>query len=138
MDGHLVAVEVGVEALADERMQLDRVSFHEHRLERLNAHAVQCRSAIEQHGVIADHLFEDIPDFVVLRSSIFLARLDRIGVAELLEPANDERLEQFQRDLLRQAALMQARVAARRRSRYGRSNRRACRASSRGSDLACP
>ena len=41
MHGHLVTVEVGVEALADQRMKLDRIPFNEHRLERLNAHAMQ-------------------------------------------------------------------------------------------------
>ena len=107
VDGHLVAVEVGVEALAHQRMELDGVAFHEHRLERLDAHAVQRRSAIEQHRVIADHLFEDIPHLIVLALEHLLGALDRVGVAELLEPADDERLVQLQRDLLRQAALVQ-------------------------------
>ena len=42
-----------------------------------------------------------------LRSSIFLGALDRVGVAKLFQSPNDERLVQFQCDLLRQAALMQ-------------------------------
>ncbi len=33
MDGHLVAVEVGVEAFADQRVNLDGVAFNQHRLE---------------------------------------------------------------------------------------------------------
>ena len=66
VDRHLIAVEVGIEAFAHQRMQLNGVAFHEHRLERLNAHAVQRRSAIEQHRMIADHLFEDIPHFIIL------------------------------------------------------------------------
>ena len=41
-----------------------------------------------------------------------LGRLDRVGVAQLLEPADDERLEQLQRDLLGQAALVQLQVGA--------------------------
>ena len=40
VNGHLVAVEVGVESLANERMQLDGVSFDEHRFESLDTHAV--------------------------------------------------------------------------------------------------
>ena len=39
--GHLVAVEVGVEGGADQRMKLDRLAFDQHRLERLDAEAVQ-------------------------------------------------------------------------------------------------
>ena len=41
-----------------------------------------------------------------------LGRLDRVGVAQLLEPADDERLEQLQRDLLGQAALVEPEVGA--------------------------
>ena len=60
--GHLVAVEVGVERRADERMQLDRLAFDQHRLERLDAQTVQRRRAVQQHRMLTDHLFEDIPD----------------------------------------------------------------------------
>ena len=60
--GHLVAVEVGVERRADERMELDRLAFDQHRLECLDAEAVQRRRAVEHHRVLADHLFEDVPD----------------------------------------------------------------------------
>ena len=48
VDRHLVAVEVGVERGADQRMNLDRLAFHQHRLERLNAEAVQRGSAVQQ------------------------------------------------------------------------------------------
>jgi hypothetical protein len=33
--GHLVAVEVGVEGVAHERVHLDRLALHQHRLESL-------------------------------------------------------------------------------------------------------
>ena len=46
VNGHLVAVEVGVEGRADQRMQLDRLAFDQHRLERLDAEAVQRRRAV--------------------------------------------------------------------------------------------
>ena len=48
VDGHLVAVEVGVERGADQRVNLDGLAFHQHRLERLNAEAVQRGSAVQQ------------------------------------------------------------------------------------------
>ena len=38
---HLVAVEVGIESLADERVNPDRVALDQHRLERLDTHSVQ-------------------------------------------------------------------------------------------------
>ena len=138
MDGHLVAVEVGVEALAHQRMQLDGVAFDQHRLERLDAHAVQRRGTVQQHGMVLDHLFEDVPDLLVLPLQHLLGALDRVGVAEFLQPADDERLVQFQGDLLGQAALVQPQVRDRRRSRCGPSSRRACPAGSRGSGPACP
>ena len=47
--GHLVAVEVGVERGADQRVNLDGLAFHQHRLEGLNAQAVQRWSAVQQH-----------------------------------------------------------------------------------------
>ena len=49
-----------------------------------------------------------------------LGRLDRVGVAQLLEPADDERLEQLQGDLLGQAALVQLELGADDDDRAGR------------------
>ena len=43
VDGHLVAVEVGVEGRADQRVKLDRLALDRHRLERLDAQTVQRR-----------------------------------------------------------------------------------------------
>ncbi len=105
--GHLIAVEVGVEGRADERMQLDRLALDQHRLERLDAQAVQRRSAIEQHRMLADHLVKDIPDLGLLLLHELLRLLHRGGEALGVEPRVDERLEQLERHLLRQAALVQ-------------------------------
>jgi hypothetical protein len=44
---HLVAVEVGVERGANQRVQLDRLAFDQHRLERLDAEAVQRGRTVE-------------------------------------------------------------------------------------------
>jgi uncharacterized coiled-coil protein SlyX len=62
VDGHLVAVEVGVVRRADQRMEVDGLPFHEDRLEGLNAQAVERRRAIEQHRVLANHFVQDVPD----------------------------------------------------------------------------
>src|SRR5207253_9914072 len=62
VDGHLVAIEVGVEAFANQRMDAYRVAFDQHRLECLYAHAVQRRRAVEQHGVVLDDLLQNIPN----------------------------------------------------------------------------
>ena len=46
--GHLVAVEVGVEGGADQRVDLDGLAFDQHRLKRLDAEAMEGRGAVEQ------------------------------------------------------------------------------------------
>ena len=112
VDRHLVAVEVRVEGRADERVNLDRLALDQHRLEGLNAQPVERRRAVEQHRMILDHLFEDVPHDVVLELDLLLGLLDRRGVAFGFEPVVDERLEELERHLLRQAALMQLELRA--------------------------
>ena len=107
VDGHLVAVEVGVEGRADERMKLDRLAFDQHRLERLNAEAVQRRRAVQHHRMLADDLVEDVPDLRLFLLDELLGLLDGCGLAQRLEARVDERLEQFERHLLGQTALVQ-------------------------------
>jgi len=106
--GHLVAVEVRVERGADQRVQLDRLALDQHRLEGLDAEAVQRRRAVQQHRMLADDLLEDVPDLRALALDQALGRLDRRGVAAQLQLLEDERLEELERHLLRQAALVQA------------------------------
>ncbi len=107
MDGHLVTVEVGVERGADQRVQLDRLALDQHRLERLDAETVERRRAVEQHRMLADHLVEDVPDFLALLLDPLLGLLERHRQALGVEPGVDERLEQLERHLLGQAALVQ-------------------------------
>ena len=54
--GHLIAVEVGVERRAHQRMNLDGLALDQHRLERLDPEAVQRRGAVQQDRVLLDHL----------------------------------------------------------------------------------
>ena len=110
--GHLVAVEVGVEGGADQRVDLDGLAFDQHRLERLNAEAVQRRGAVQQHRVVLDDFFKDVPHHRLLHLHHFLGLLDGGAVAGLLEAVIDERLEQLERHLLGQAALVQLQLGA--------------------------
>ena len=105
--GHLVTVEVGVERRAHERVDLDRLALDEHRLERLDAEAVQRWGAVQEHRVLLDDLFEDVPDLRAGALDHPLRGLDVLRVLEVDEPLHDERLEQLERHLLRQAALPQ-------------------------------
>ena len=104
---HLVAVEVGVERRADQRVNLDGLAFDQHRLESLNAEAVKRRSAVQQYRVILDDFFKDVPDDRFLLLHHFLRLLDGGDVAGLFEPVIDKRLEQFESHLLGQTALVQ-------------------------------
>ena len=107
MHGHLVAVEVGVERRADERVDPDCLAFDQHRLERLDAQPVQRRRAVEQDRVLADDLFEHVPHFRTLLLDHLLGLLDRRDETALFELVVDERLEELERHLLRQPALVQ-------------------------------
>ncbi len=107
MHGHLVAVEVGVESLADQRMNPDRVALDQRRFERLDPHPVQGRGTVQQHRVVGDHLVQNVPDVLVLSFQHPLGTLDRVGMPQFLQATNHERLEQLQSNLLRQTALVQ-------------------------------
>ena len=107
VDGHLIAVEIGVEGGAGQRVQLDGFAFDQHRLERLNAQTVQRGSAIQQNRMVLDDLFQNVPNHRVLLLDQFLGLLDGGAMAALFQAMIDERLEQLQRHLLGQAALVQ-------------------------------
>ena len=57
--------------------------------------------------MIRDHLLENVPNLFVLPLQHLLGRLDRVGVTELFEATDDERLVEFQGDLLGETALVQ-------------------------------
>ena len=110
--GHLVTVEVGVEGRADERVDLDGLALDELRLEGLDAEAVQGGCAVEQHGVLGDDLFEDVPHDRAGALDHALGRLDVLRVVEVDQALHHERLEQLERHLLGQTALVQLELRA--------------------------
>src|SRR6185312_15480485 len=107
MYGHLVAVEVRVESGADERMDFDRLAFHQHRLKSLNAQAVQRWSAVQKHRMVFNHLFKNVPDNWFLLLHHLFGLLNGGAMTRLFQAVIDEWLEQLKRHLLGQAALMQ-------------------------------
>ena len=108
VDGHLVAVEVGVERRADERMDLQCLALDEHRLEGLDAEAVQRRCTVEEHRMLLDDVFEDVPHLRAATLDHALGGLDVLRQLEVDETLHDERLEQLERHQLRQTTLVQA------------------------------
>ena len=107
VDRHLVAVEVRVERVADQRVDLDGLALDEHRLEGLDAQAVERRRAVEQHRALVDDLLEHVPDLRDHRVDHLLGRLDVLRLLALDELGHDERLEQLERHELGQPALVQ-------------------------------
>ena len=63
MNSHLVTVKVCVKSSTDERVQLDRLALDQDRVKRLNAKPVQGWSTIEHNRMLANDVFEEIPDF---------------------------------------------------------------------------
>src|SRR5262249_23055855 len=85
----------------------DRLALDEHRLEALDAEAVERRRTVQQHRMVLDDLAEDVPHLGLLALDQPLRALHRLDVAAILELADDERLEQLERHVLRQSALVQ-------------------------------
>src|SRR4051812_20363954 len=65
------------------------------------------RGAVQEHRVLADHLVQDVPNLGTLFFHHLLRRFDGVDVAALFQLVVDERLEQLERHLLRQTALVQ-------------------------------
>ncbi|TPW07161.1 MAG: hypothetical protein FD127_4530, partial [Acidimicrobiaceae bacterium] len=68
---------------------------------------MESRGPVQQHRVLGDHLFENVPDVERHRLDVLLRRLDVLHGLPLDEPAHDERLEELERHQLRQAALVE-------------------------------
>ena len=106
MHCHLVAVEVGVECGAYQRMQFQRTALYQNRLECLDTQTVQRRRTVQQNRMIVDDIFQRIPYFrrrTVYHLSCALDVCNDLGVHQTFQ---HERLEQFQRHFLRQTALI--------------------------------
>ena len=112
VNGHLVAVEVGVKGGTGQRVQLDGFALNQHGLKGLNAQTVQRRRAVEQHRMLADHLFEDIPHLGLDALDHALGGFDVVGVAAGDELFHHEGLEQLDGHFLGQAALIQLQFRA--------------------------
>ena len=107
MHRHLVTIEVRVEGRTHQRMQLDRLTFNQYRLERLDTQTVKGRRPVQHDRVLANHFRQDIPDLGSFALDHFLGRLDGGRQTTGFQLGKDERLEQFQRHLLGQAGLVQ-------------------------------
>ena len=108
VDRHLVAVEVGVERRTHERVDLDGLALDQHGLEGLDAETVQGRRPVQHDRVLADDLLEHVPHLRTRALDHALGALDVLRQVLVDEPLHDERLEELERHLLGQTALVQA------------------------------
>ena len=81
VNSHLVTVEVSVKRGTHERVQLDGLTFDQNGFKRLDAQTVKRRRTVQQNGVFADHLIEDIPHFGTLFFDQFLGLFHGAGQA---------------------------------------------------------
>ena len=93
MDGHLVAVEVGVERRTHQRMHLYSTTFDQHRLECLDTQAVQCWRAIQKDRAFLDDIFQYVPDLWPNSFGHALCTLDIVRVAFHDQSIHDEGFE---------------------------------------------
>src|SRR5579859_1220267 len=107
MHRHLITVKVRVKGGTDKRVQLDGTALYQHGLECLDAQTVQGWCAVQQHGVILNHLFEYIPHFRLDALYETFGTLDIVCEILLHQFAHDKWLEQLQGHTFWQAALMQ-------------------------------
>ena len=110
--GHLVAVEVGVEGGTHQRMQLDGAAFHQHRLKGLDAQTVQGGRAVQHHGMPLDDGLQAVPHLGAGALHHLAGGFDVVGNAVLHQVLHHEGLEQLQRHLLGQAALVHLQLGA--------------------------
>src|SRR5271169_5859331 len=88
-------------------MDLDGLAFNKDRLESLDPEPVQRGCSVQENGVLPDHVLEEVPDLGSLLLHHLLGGLDGGNEPLLLELAVDERLEELESHLLRQAALVE-------------------------------
>jgi len=106
VDGHLVAVEVGVEGGTHQGVQLDGAALHQHGLEGLDAQAMQRGGAVEHDGMVLDDEVQGVPDLRPALVHHLLGGLDVVGQTVLHQLLHDEGAEELDGHLLGQAALV--------------------------------
>src|SRR3546814_378733 len=93
-------------------MQLNGLAFDQHKFKGLDTESVQSRRTVQQNRMLADDILENVPDLWTFLLHLLLGSLDGCCQAQHFELVENEWLEQFQRHLLRQTALMQLELRA--------------------------
>ena len=106
MDRHLIPIKVRVIGSAGQRMELQSASFRQHRFKGLNAQAMKGRRPVQKNRMFLDNFLQNVPHFRLYAFHHALCRLDVSHDAVVDQFLHDKGLEEFQRHLLGEAALM--------------------------------
>ncbi len=107
VNSHLVTVEVSVERSTDEGVKLNSLTLNELRFECLDTQTVQCWCTVQQHGALANDLFEYVPHLRTCTLNHALGALDVLCVAQVDQALDNKRLEQLESHLLGKTTLVQ-------------------------------
>ncbi len=106
MDRHLVAVKVRVKSCTHQGMELDRLTFHQDRLKGLDPQSVEGGGPVQHHRMLLDHVLQYIPYLGLETLHHLLGILDIMGGAVGDQLLHHKGLEQLDRHLLGQTALI--------------------------------
>ena len=93
---HLVAVEVGIERGTDQRMEADCLPFDEHGEKGLDPEAMQRGCAVEQHRMIFNDRFQNVPHLRTLLLHELFRGFHGLDIASFFELLDDKRFEQLE------------------------------------------
>src|SRR3989344_7309929 len=112
MHGHLVAVEVRVKRVTDERVELDSVAFDKTGTEGLDALPVEGRCTVKKYILTGDRFFENFPHFgdAVFDKAPRAANVEREFAIQ--KTGDDEGTEELERHVIRQTAFIKLQVGA--------------------------
>ncbi len=88
MDTHLVAIEVGVEAGADEGVKMNGTTLDQRGLKRLYSESMQGWCSIEQDRVVSNDLLQYFPNNPPMSIDVLLGDGDVAGTSVNLKVPN--------------------------------------------------
>ncbi len=74
VNSHLVTIEIRVKCSTNQWVKLNRFSFNQFRLERLNTQSVQSWGPVKHNWVTFQYIFKNIPNYGLLFIYNFLCR----------------------------------------------------------------
>ena len=112
MDGHLVAVKVGVKSGTHQRVELNGAALYQHRLEGLDTQAVKCGRTVEHDGMLLDDELQGVPNLGAALVHHLLGRFDIVGQSVLHQLLHYKGAEELDGHLLGQATLVDLHLRA--------------------------